>query len=209
MAYKYLWKDMPKSEDGIELQYAFREEEPPQNYTVEYLESTVVEVDGEKLEFGHLDSTIINTYKIDKSGTFKVIKRWENGPKEDHKPENIQLSLWRTTNIEPKKYEKVSTTTAVQSAEKTLDRDSVTEYTYQWTGLEKTDLYGNEYTYFFTEEIHSNLKANYTAEYDSFKTITIDNKVLMLGEDVSKVTNAYQIPNTGEFTSKKIWVDGP
>jgi uncharacterized protein YnzC (UPF0291/DUF896 family) len=125
--------------------------------------------------------TVTNSYVIPTDGKATATKVWENGP--TPRP-TVWFQLWRKT-ADMAEAEVVPDAPIMELADGTL---SVT-----WTGLEETDLNGNEYT-FSVKEVD--------AEGNDFVPENYE-KV----EEGLTVTNTYIIP-IDAITAEKVWVGG-
>lgn len=77
----------------------------------------------------------------------------------------------------------------------TVTLSEVNSWTHTWEELEVTDFYGHVYTYSLNEKDVPNSFVSYVGDEDENGQIII--------------TNVYNIPEDGEATATKIWVNGP
>ncbi|QWT17552.1 Cna B-type domain-containing protein [Collinsella sp. zg1085] len=143
----------------------------PENYTAE------TSVDG---------LTVTNTYVIPKTAEATAHKAWVNGPAEHPA---VWFKLYR--QVEGGQPEAVPTE---EAPIKKLE-NGTTEVS--WTGLSKTDINGNAYT-FSVHEVN-----------DQGVDFTPENYTAETSNDGLTVTNTYVIPKTAEATAHKTWVNGP
>ncbi len=127
--------------------------------------------------------TVTNTYQIPGNGTATATKKWSGGP--TPRP-TVWFKLYR--NIEGGTVEEVLGAAILPLPNGTT---SVT-----WTGLAKTDIDGNVYT-FSVKEVDADgndfTPANYTKS----------------GEGTLEITNTYVPPTNGTAEATKEWVGGP
>ena len=93
--------------------------------------------------------TITNTYVPPMDAAFTAVKVWVGGYSTDHIA--VPLTLWR--QIEGGPIEEVSGVTPSITPDPGTTPTNDT-YNYNWTGLLATDVEGNPYTYYATEEIY-------------------------------------------------------
>ncbi|NMD37760.1 MAG: Cna B-type domain-containing protein, partial [Christensenellaceae bacterium] len=185
--FTYTWSNLQrKDNNGVEYTFYFTEEDAtiPVEYALTYSASVS---DGTK-DYAPSGATAYNTYT---SPTIEVTakKIWENGDILDHTP--VVLSLYR--KIDGGTLQLVSKDYTVGPA--TLIGGKI-EYDYTWTGVDKTDINGNVYTYYFKEDVVSGYTRIYASPYE--------NDYGLAG---TAVTNKYIQP-TITVSGTKVWVYG-
>lgn len=154
----HTWKDLPKTDEAGNLyKYTVDEVETPEHY-------------GKGISQNGL--TITNTYN---SPTTDVVgrKSWVGG--ENHRPESIELELWRRL-----------VTGAEEKAEGPVKLNKG-ENAYTWKAMPVNDSNGYPYVYFVREV---NVPENYAASYSENASMT--------------VTNTYVSPTT-TVSAIKVW----
>ena len=100
---------------------------------------------------GYLSSssglTVTNVYQIPSDGVATAIKIWQGSNPDDFSA--VPLTLWRTLDGD--------TFEVVPNVSPTITQDPIVNpnehtYHYVWEDLVETDFYGNEYTFYFTED---------------------------------------------------------
>ncbi len=184
--FTYTWSNLQRTDNnGVAYQFYFKENIAlPEGYSLSYSASTT----GDNTGYAPSGATAYNTYtspQIDVTAK----KIWENGLKADHKA--VPLTLYR--KIEGGELQPVTATYTVSAP---VEDGRKTEFTYTWAGVDKTDINGNVYTYYFKEDTVSGYTRIYDAPYETD-----------YGLAGTAVTNEYIQP-TVTVDGSKVWMYG-
>ncbi len=189
--------------DGNPLLYGFTEA-PVAGYTTIYsnpynLGGTLYALPGTEQE----PSTITNSYEIPMTASLSATKQWVGGPDADHT--RVKLSIWRTiddVNSPPPGGITMEAGEWFQASVNPPDGISNT-FVGTWSSLAATDINGNPYTYFFTEDDHPRFE-HYERAYSDYITVG----GVQYAKNGETVTNTYVPPTDGSATASKQWVNG-
>lgn len=167
------WTDLPRTDiAGTPYFYSVRPVNEQGGDLV--LDRYVTAVDG---------LTVTNTFVVPKTGTARGTVQWKGGPK-DNRP-TVRLKLQRQIDI--------GYPEDVPNAEIKVLPNGTTSV--EWTDLEETDIYGNEYL--FTIQIVD----------EAGEPTNAPGYLKKLSGQV--VINTYIIPTDGVVDATKVWIDGP
>ena len=136
---------------------------------------------------------VTNTYVIPTDGKVVGTKTWENGSATHP---DLWLQLWRKTTTGGSL---VDEAVPLPNNENVIKVNETGDTSYEWEGLETTDINGNVYTFYVKEgqwdgtNFTQGVPAGYSPD----------------GEGTLNLTNAYVIPTDGEVSASKIWINGP
>ena len=128
--------------------------------------------------------TVTNTFIIPTDGIARAKKVWEGGSAEDNYA--VDLTLWRTKD--GLNFEEVNSTPTI------TPNSSNTEFSYVWENLAETDISGNEYTFYFTE---NTVPDGFERIYSNALTVND----IEYGKSDNKVTNRQMLT---DFSFRKV-----
>ena len=180
--------------DGNPYTYFFTEDlehnaEKLQNYTRSYTD--FITING--VDYARNGSTVRNSYVPPMTGTATATKTWVNGSTADHEP--VTLTLYRSTDG--------TTMEPVPDAPAPTTSDLGSTITYSWSGLQRTDINGTPYQFFFTED-PAGLPAGYALSY----SISTTGDHMGYAPSGATAYNTYTSP-TIDVTADKTWINGP
>lgn len=186
------WPNLAATDnDGHPYTYLFTESIVPENYIRTY--TNAVTING--TEYGRDGSKVINTYSPPMDGVATAIKTWINGDAAQHVP--VEMTLWRSKD-------NGVTMEEVTGASREIDPSTgpADTFTYKWSGLQRTDINGAPYQFYFTED--TALPENYTLSYSA--SVIAGNREYALSG--ATAYNTYTPPKD-DITAIKIWENGP
>lgn len=198
-SFTYTWTGLEDNDpNGEPYIYYFREDNPIESYKRMYDEAHAVEING--VTYGKSGGTVTNSFEVQKTASASATKQWMNGSADDHK--EVSLTLWRKeavgtfteVTVDPAKL-----TVEPNAASHDPINNTADSFTYTWTELDKTDIDGFEYSYYFTEDT---VPTNYTRSYSSTVSDAAGKEYAPSGQTV---TNSYVSPKI-KVTVTKEWV---